>query len=176
MVLFSSRRSVRISELRATDVSPVSRIGVAGCIGGQVRGSCPPGANPPLHASPPRGTVGIRAVSLGAGSRALRQYSRAPRQETVSRPRALDGARRRSAIHVLDRPARHRDTRSCGLLAAFSSSLSLGFRVRTVIGQPNGAAVTSGRERITEVTFNSQLHVGRSPRGILFAPRKGSFV
>lgn len=58
------------------------------------------------HLDPP---VGIGAVSLDAGSRALRQYSRAPRQKTVSRLRALDGRRRRFAIHAL---TRRRDTRT----------------------------------------------------------------
>lgn len=126
--LFQSAIALRYIPTPGDDVSPVSRaLGWPGASRpgkGQLSTRC--------QSTPPRastsGTVGIRPVGLGAGSRALRQYSRAPRQETVSRPRALDGACRRSAIYVLDRPARHRDTRSC--TRSFPSLfLRLGFRV-----------------------------------------------
>lgn len=121
------------------------------------------------QSTPPRtstfGTVGIRPVSLDAGSRALRQYSRAPRQKTVSRPRALDGARRRSAIYVLDRPTRRRDTRSCSQPPLLSLSLSWVCRViaastslDTVVHRMDDSRVRTRKDY--GIIFNSRIHVG----------------
>lgn len=101
-------RRVQVSLVQSTITSYISltpggdvcwsRAGRGGRVHrGQVRDSCPPGASPPLHVCfhHLESGVGIGALSLDGGSRALRQYYRAPRQKTVSRPRALDGRRRR---------------------------------------------------------------------------------